>query len=173
VATVPVTGVIPTKRMVGDSKEDTILLREMAVRAADYLRSFPWCAAILESYFGGGVGKVFAIFLFHLVPAKAEVDEWLWVVVGDIPSAYLVTDECRSPADVFEMYDSGMSRWTELARQGLTSPGVPTINVPPTPEWAEELDGRLKMLRSVVRPYLGNRGNSAYEGKTLPDSCQS
>ena len=142
--------------MVGDSDEDTIQLRQLATRAANYLRSFPWCTTILESYFGGGIGKIFAVFCYHIVPARADVDEWLWVMVGDIPSAYTqVIDECRTPFEAFETYDWGMSRWIELARQGRTSPDVPPVNVPATPEWAEELDGRLQMLRRVIKPFLG------------------
>jgi len=153
---IPVSGVVPIDQMVGDCEEDTIQLRLLATKAADYLRPFPWCAAILESYFGGGVGKIFGVFCYHIVPARADVDEWLWVVEGDIPSTYIqVSDECRTPLALFETYDWGMSKWIELARQRQTSPEVPSVNVPPTPEWAEELNGRLHMLRHVIKPFLG------------------
>jgi len=153
---IPVSGVVPIDQMVGDCEEDTIQLRLLATKAADYLRPFPWCAAILESYFGGGVGKIFGVFCYHIVPARADVDEWLWVVEGDIPSTYIqVSDECRTPLALFETYDWGMSKWIELARQRQTSPEVPSVNVPPTPEWAEELNGRLQMLRHVIKPFLG------------------
>ena len=153
---IPVTGVVPIDQMIGDCEEDTIQLRLLAAKAADYLRSFPWCATILESYFGGGVGKIFDVFCYHIVPARADVDEWLWVVAGDIPSTYIqVIDECRTPVEVFETYDWGMTKWIDLARQGRTSPDLPPVNVPSTPEWAEELDGRLQILRRVIKPFLG------------------
>jgi hypothetical protein len=37
------------------------------------------------------VGGVVSTFLFR-IDAEPNIDEWLWVVVGDLPSCYLVTD---------------------------------------------------------------------------------
>src|ERR1700704_1264925 len=85
----PVAGVVPVERMTGDDDEDAALLRGMSTGAEEYLRSFSWCGDVLSSFFGGGVGGVFAVFLFNIHPARPEVSSWIWVVVGDIPSAYL------------------------------------------------------------------------------------
>jgi len=72
--------------------EDTRLLIEMAQQAKDYLSSFALCGSIREAYFGDGYGGIAAIFFFHIQPMRPEVDEWLWVVVGDLPPAYLVSN---------------------------------------------------------------------------------
>ena len=150
-------GVVPIEQMVGDDEEDSRLLREMFERAKNYLSSFSWCKAIADSHFGGGVGMIFAIFLFRIEPSHPEIDPWIWVMVGDTPLAYLPLEDCASPKEAFEMYLCGMHKWVALARQGkegTAEDGVPPVNVPATSEWAEELAGRLQLLDQLVRPYF-------------------
>jgi len=151
------TKLIPIENIAGDDQEDTRLLRQMALDARDYLASFSWCREIYESYFGGGVGGIFAVFLFHIHPANPEVDPWIWIVVGDIPSAYLPLSDAGSPHEVFEKYIDGMRRWIKAACNGdqkaATSPDVPPMNLPATPEWAERLKGRLDGI-SEISPFF-------------------
>jgi hypothetical protein len=146
----PVTGVIPTSIMSGENEEETAKLREMEGRARAFLISFEWCESIRELYFGDGVGGIFAIFLAHIKPEQPDVDEYLWVVVGDLPSAYLVTDECRTPKQALEGYIEEMRKWVVLAKIGKTSEDVIPVNVPATPEWGEALGSRLDTLEQEI-----------------------
>ena len=153
----PVRNVVRAERMAGEDEEDTELLKQMLEEAKNYILSFSWCETILGSYFAGGVGKVFAIFLFNISPAHPEVDSWMWIVVGDVPPAYLPLGDCRTSREVFDTYIAGMKRWVELARDGREAAPedhVPPVNVPPTPEWAESLDGRLRSLRQLLQPFF-------------------
>ena len=88
------------------------------------------------------------------MPGEAEVDEWLWVIVGDIPPAYLVTDVCKNPAEALDAYTEQMSNWIALAREGKTSKQVIPVNLPATPEGAEYLRLRLELLGKLLRPWL-------------------
>jgi hypothetical protein len=151
---IPVVGVVPIQEMSGDDEVDTTLLRAMCIEAKQYLESFDWCEAAQPVYWGGGVGKVFSIFLFEIVASKVGIDRWLWVVVGDIPHLYLVLDECKSPSDVLRAYRGLMEQWIELARQGRRSPDLPPTGVEPAPEWATELEQRLRFIRTNVAPFL-------------------
>jgi hypothetical protein len=45
-----------------------------------------------------------------------------------------------------------MSVWEELAKRGKSSKEVIQVNVPATPEKAEYLKSRLKILRALVVP---------------------
>ena len=92
------------------------------------------------------------MFLFLIEPARAGVDEWLWVVFGDVPPAYLVTDACKTPSQTLELYIEHVSRWVELAKQGKSSNDVIPVYVPATPENAADLEKRLTMLRDVIVP---------------------
>ena len=148
---------VPVRSMRGDDGQDPALLRGMLSAAETYLRSFSWCGHVLSSFFGGGVGGVFAVFLFKIQPARPMVGSWIWVVVGDIPSACLPLEGCKSPADVFERYIWGIEKWIELAREGrvgTADDGVPPINVPATPEWADKLERSLDLLTLKVKPFF-------------------
>lgn len=149
---------VPVSDIASDDEEDTRLLRGMAEKARTYLASFFWCKQIDVGYFAGGVGGIFAIFLFHIRPGRPDVDPWVWVVVGDIPSAYLPISDASSPHEVFENYIDGMNRWVQHARnsdaKGAAAADAPPVNVPATPEWAEKLKIRLDTLEQVVRPFL-------------------
>jgi hypothetical protein len=56
-----------------------------------------------------------------------------------------------------------MSKWVELAREGRSGTakdGVPPLDVPTTPEWAEKLEQRLHSLRLIVQPFFDDTGES-------------
>jgi hypothetical protein len=129
----------------------------MEGRARAFLSSFDWCESIAELYFGDGVGGVFAVFFAHIKPSRPDVDEYLWVLVGDLPSAYLVTDDCRTPHEALEGYIEEMRKWIQLAKKSRTSPDVIPVNVPATPEWAEALESRLDKLEQEIIPQYFNR----------------
>jgi hypothetical protein len=153
---------IPSGDISGDDEQDTTLLRAMSGDAKEYISSFSWCGTILSSFFGGGVGGIFAVFLFHIRSTRPGMDPWIWVVVGDIPSAYLRVADCQSPAEVFRTYVRGMRKWVELARQGQTgtpAQGVPPVNVTATPEWAEKINQRLNGLTLAVKPLFEDESN--------------
>ena len=155
---------VPSGRIVGDDSQDTELLRRMFQDARRYISSFSWCESVLDSYFGGGVGGIFAVFFFHIRRNRTDVDPWIWIVVGDVPPAYLPLSDCESPAEVFRTYVQGMSRWVEFARKAspgaASPPDVPPVELPATPEWAEKLHQKLYGLALAVKPFF-EEGSSA------------
>ena len=158
-------GVVPIEKMTGDEPEDTVLLGQLRDTASKYLLSFSWCVSILETYYGDGVAGIVGVFLFRLLSARPEIDEWLWVVVGDLPPAYFVTDDLKSPYEVLEAYIEHRSRWVKCAMEGKTPPHdvMPIDDVPPTAEWAKDLQTRLDTLREHILPSFANgqRGGGA------------
>jgi hypothetical protein len=148
----PVSGVVPVSETAGEDEAETTQLRAMETLARGFLGSFDWCREIREFYFGAGVGDVIAIFLARIAPSRPDVDEFLWVVVGDVPPAYLVTDDSPTPKDALEGYIEEMRKWVTLAAQGESSPDVIPVNVPATPEWAETLGSRLDFIESRIIP---------------------
>lgn len=148
----PVKGVIPIEKMIGDDEEETALLHDMEQDARRFLSSFPWCESIEQFYFGAGVGKVFGVFFARITPSREDVDEYLWVVVGDLPPAYLVTDDCRNPREALEGYIWEMRKWVKLAKDGKASTSVTPVNAPATPEWANVIESRLNTLEEKIIP---------------------
>jgi hypothetical protein len=148
----PVKGVIPLAEMFGGDAEDIRLLEIMASGAQQFLSSFAWCKSIREAYFGDGYGGIAAVLFFRIEPAKVDVDEWLWVIFGDVPPAYLVTDDCKTPSQALTAYIEEVSKWVKLAQKGKSSRSVIPVNVAPTLENAEDLERRLTVLRDVLVP---------------------
>lgn len=142
--------VVPVSHMAGEDAEDTELLKGLLAEAESYLASFDWCERLEEAYFGLGVGGIVAVFLFRVRPARPDVDDWLWVIVGDLPPAYLVTDSAPNAACALEGYLGLMQEWVEAVRTGRPLEDLIPVNVPPTVEWATELKGRLEFLRDNV-----------------------
>jgi hypothetical protein len=150
-------GLIPSSLVKGEDEVDTGLLRKMSQVATEYTSSFSWCDAVRESHFGGGVGGIFAVFFFRIRSTHPDVDPWIWIMVGDIPPAYLPLSDCESPAEAIRSYIHGMARWVEMARSGGASTpslDIPPVNLPATPEWAERLNQKLYGLTLAVGPYF-------------------
>jgi hypothetical protein len=148
----PFRGVGPIDGIFHKDEEELRLLRQMAQEAQEYLQGFSWCKDIREGYFGGGYGGVVAVFLFRISPSRAEVDEWLWVVVGDLPPAYLVTDLSKTPSQALASYVREMSRWIQVIKWGRRFEDVITVNLAPTWENAVALEDRLKIISEAIVP---------------------
>lgn len=144
--------VIPLSEMRGDSDTDTGLLNRMAEEATAFIQGFDWCKGIKEAYFGFGIGGVVAVFFFRIVPSSERVDECLWVIVGDIPPAYLVTDESRTPSESLRAYITEMRAWVAAAESGQAVDELIPVNVPATRESALALKNRLDFLEGEILP---------------------
>lgn len=146
---------MPIEQLFGEDSFDTKLLTEMAIEAQKFLESQPWCKQVFEGYFAAGLGGIFAIFLFRIDTAAREADEWMWIINGDIPPAYLPLSDEVTPREVFEAYLAGMLRWVAVARgERLNGPDVPPVAVSPTREWADNLKNRLTVLEEMLPPFL-------------------
>ena len=146
------TRVKPVTEMRGDGPKDTALLKHMLEEAQQFLASFSWCHSIAAAYFGVGIGGVAAAFLFRILPTRSEVDEWLWVIVGDLPPAYIIADENPTPVSALEAYVEEMTKWVEAVEHGKNIEDLISVNVPPTLENALELKKRLTFLRTRIIP---------------------
>lgn len=151
------TGVDMTKlelveRLRGEDAEETEELRALARKAEQFITGFSWCDGIERAYAGLVIPSVVGTFLFVIRPAKADVDSTLWVIVGDVPPAYLVVDEATNPAMALKRYIELMSEWVDAAEEGKSVEDLIPVNVPPTKEYAAKLKTRLEFLRERILP---------------------
>ncbi len=149
---IPVTGVCTLDQMRGDDEQDQHLLLRMAGQARTYLSSFAWCRAVKAQYFGDGYGGVVAVFFFHIEPARADVEEWLWVLVGDLPWAYIDIESTTLPSQVLERYVEGAIRWVEYAKSGNPDDPQAPLDLPRTMENAEKLETSVAFLKQHMIP---------------------
>ena len=143
--------VIPYADMAGKSQEETSLLHASLKEAREYIEQFKWCHGVKEIYYGIGIGGVVAVFLFQ-IDAPPSVDEWLWVVVGDLPSCYLVTDDAETPASALRIYCNLMEDWTKAVLDGKPLDDVFSVQAAPTKENANQLAKRVELLRDDIIP---------------------
>jgi hypothetical protein len=144
-----VSGVVSVEEMRGDDEVDTELLHADYTKARAFLLNQKWCFGLGNAYFGEGIGGIVSIFLMELYPVPTGIDQWLWVVVGDLPSAYFVVDECSNPLEALRWYIADRRRWVELAFGGETSPDVMPVDTPANPHYAEMLERRLNILENI------------------------
>jgi len=147
------TKVVPISKMKGDDEVDTKLLKEMLKEASDYIMGFSWHKGVKEVYFGMGVGGVAAVFLFKIQPSNKSVDEWVWVIVGDIPSAYINIDESPNPACALDGYIGAMEEWIKAVKSGKSVEKLIPVNAPATIENAKDLEKRLKFIDKEILSY--------------------
>jgi len=93
---------------------------------------------------------VLGVFQFTIEPVRPDVDDRLWVIVGDLPPAYLVLDNAPSWKEALEGYTEEMQRWVDAVRAGHNLDGIIPVNVAPIPEHADSLDLRLRFIREKI-----------------------
>jgi hypothetical protein len=139
----------------GDGDEEEAReLKKLYEEARRYIGSFRWSGEIKRVLFGLGIGGVVGVFLVELAPAAPpDVDSILWVVVGDLPPAYLSVDEAPEPDLALEAYILQMRRWVEAVKAGTEVTDLIPVNAPPTLENATDLERRLNLLETEILPW--------------------
>jgi hypothetical protein len=146
------TSVVPSERLLeGLGPDDELDNIETAIRGAEeWLRAFKWCQGIKRAFWGVGFPPKVAVCLFEIEPSRPAVDSWLWTVAGDLPPAYLVTDNAPNPEGALRQYVTEMRRWINAVRSGNDLAGVIPVNAEPTEQWAGALAARLDFIEQEV-----------------------
>ena len=138
-------------------------LLELGARAKRYLESHRWCDGLRSLRFGDGVPGVVGVFLARPSPVDSSgLDEWLWVVVGDLPSAYLVTDQASTPSSALRLYADLMDDWAKWVLSGAkeSENNVFPVKAERTEKHATMLMTRTKHLREVIAPWMDESSDS-------------
>ena len=137
-----------------DSQEDLI---EMAKEAAEFLQWHRWCKTLQQGYLVQGWAGVLGIFYFEFVPASAAVDDRLWVIVGDVPPAYIDCVNSPNAVSALEDYLYVMQEWVDHVKAGHSVEKlVPVyrrhsfVRVNPSIVYAELLETRLQFIREKI-----------------------
>jgi hypothetical protein len=132
----------------------TEAFKQAHLRARRYLLSFGWVSEIEQEYLGTCIDNIIYIFLFKIRPTRDGAESWFWVVVGDLPSAYLNFEGGKTPFDALCGYLAEMQAWVEAARKGESVAELIPVNVPPTPKYVDMLAHRLEFLARRILPML-------------------
>ena len=153
------TKVVEWSKYLAAQTEDVADMKAMYNEAREFLEYYKWCREIKDSYIGMLYPGILAIFLFKISPSREDVDEWIWVVVGDLPPTYLTIDGCPNPATALDGYIGAMHEWAQAATEGASVEKLIPVNVPATEENAKMLQSRLDFLdKNILVKYQDDLG---------------
>ena len=99
---------------------------------------------------GLAVEGVFGVFLAEAEPAAPDVDREVWVVAGDLPPLYLVTDDIETPEEALTAYIDHRRAWVDAVRANHSVAHLAPVDVEPSREWAAALATRLRLLEEFL-----------------------
>jgi hypothetical protein len=148
----------PESALTATDAAEKELLEAMIRHARSYIQSFAWCGGVVECHLGNVTAPgVVAVCLLKIVPARRKVDEWLWVIVGDLPPAYFPARDARTPAAALALYIEEMQLWVDAVKAGRSTSDLIPIEssdgakpLLPTKELAGKLEARLRYLEQEI-----------------------
>ncbi|ULQ55844.1 hypothetical protein KJS94_14435 [Flavihumibacter rivuli] len=116
--------------------------------ARNYLESFDWCISIKQVWYDKehGIYEKLGVFLFEIEPLNDTVDNFIWVIVGDLPSVYL-DKSITTGHEALETYCELMQEWADNVKRGSPLDECYPVPVDPTIENAELLNSRTAFIR--------------------------
>ena len=120
----------------------------LAREAESFLARHRWCACVSQVTPIFAITGVLGIFRCSLVPSDSRADAVVWVIVGDLPPAYIAYEVEDSWQDALRAYVEEMEEWVEGVRTGASLDDVIPVNAPATPEHADMLASRLALIRT-------------------------
>jgi hypothetical protein len=134
--------------------DEQALVRDEA-EALAYAASFDWSPPLDEISHVDGVPGIVSVFqVKFLEPIRGSHDDRLWIVVGDLPSAYLVVEAGDGAQEVLYEYCNLMEDWVVAVRAATDLNQVFPVRAEPTLEMADLLNRRIALLRQTVIPWL-------------------
>lgn len=125
----------------------------LVVEVQEYLAGFDW-ASTGRTWVGECIPGVIGIFLVELKPSDMDIDSFTWVIVGDLPPAYISPVYATSPREALNGYISEMAAWVEAVEKDEPVDDLIPVNATPTRQNAASLQSRLEFLRREILPQV-------------------
>ncbi|MFY9344471.1 MAG: hypothetical protein WAT39_18400 [Planctomycetota bacterium] len=128
---------------------------DLAVQAGAWLAERTWCRGVRRVFLGASEPRRFGVFLVELShPPAGFDDEWLWVIAGDLPPAFMVIDDLRTPRAALAAYVDRRKAWIAAVRAGGSTANLMPVVLAPTVANAGMLAKRLRELERSRRLVL-------------------
>lgn len=138
-------------KITGDDPDDTELLREMAIEARAYVEDHDWSPPVTSIHLAFGIGGVVAAFLVQFDEVIEDTDDdALWIVVGDLPSAYVVVEPGDDGEAALSRYCELMEDWAFNVLKGHSLDDSFPVAAEATQENAEMLGQRIAFIRTEI-----------------------
>ena len=116
--------------------------------ARNFLEEFTWCLSTKKCWYDKehGIYEMLGVFLFEIDPINDSVDDFIWVIVGDLPSVYL-DKSVTTGKEAIETYCELMQEWVDNVKNGKSLEECYPVEVEPTIENADLLNTRIAFLK--------------------------
>ena len=127
----------------------------LAAEARTFLSSQAWVTAVRGGRLAYAIPAVLGVFQFDIDAAREDIPSPIWVVAGDLPSAYLPCEDLPTWEEALDGYVWEMQRWVDAVHAGESIEELIPTGVAPTREYADLLGRRLDFLRHEILEGLG------------------
>ncbi len=116
--------------------------------AKEYLEDFDWCISTKKSWYDKdhSIYEKIGVFLFEIEPIDDTVDDFIWVIVGDLPSVYL-DKNVTTGQEALMKYCELMEEWSDYVKNGKSLDECYPVPVDATIENAGHLSSRISFIR--------------------------
>ena len=116
--------------------------------AKNYIEEFDWCVSTKKCWYDKdhGIYEKIGIFLFEIETINDTVDDFIWVIVGDLPSVYL-DKSVTTGEEALETYCELMQEWADNVKSGKSLDECYPVPVETTIENADLLNSRIAFIR--------------------------
>lgn len=128
---------------------------ELKGQAEVFLKSHIWCKEIVNSWYQKGIPDKLGIFLFEILGSSQDVDRYIWVVTGDLPSVYL-DSSLKNSIEVIDCYCDLMEDWIDAVIKNESLEDCYPVQATPTIEHANMLKARIDFIRKEIIPFFRN-----------------
>lgn len=120
-----------------------------------YLMRHEWCTAIEAGWIASSFGYILNIFYFKIIPDHISCDDdFVWIIVGDIPPAYIDIISATNAFEALYCYIHLMDEWVKKVKKGDSTDECFPINAPQKRKYAKMLESRLKILKEDYLPII-------------------
>jgi len=118
--------------------------------AESYLLGFEWCKTIKKCFLYTNIGYVLCIFLFEIENTQSNEDNFLWVIIGDLPVMYLDVYGSKTTKEALQGYIELAEDWINNINVGKSIGNCYPFKAEPTKEMAGLLQIRVNLLRDLL-----------------------
>lgn len=133
------------------------VLEEAATNAIKFIEMHEWCHHVERCYFDRGFDHC-RVFFVIIQPLK-NADESMFVIVGDLPPAYISSPDCVNGAQALDGYVGELQRWVKQFREtGSVTNCIPVLSsetfeeLTPTDELARMIESRCAFIDERILP---------------------
>jgi hypothetical protein len=127
---------------------------KMHQKACLYINDFAWCREVKDSTLYLNLGSTLCVFLLEIDNAASNEDNFLWIMVGDIPSMYLDVYGAKTTIEVLSRYNALAKDWIFNVEHRLSVNDCYPFDTESTMEMAYMLKKRVDVIEKTIIPNI-------------------